>query len=203
MVDDEDFDSWYGPWARLDPEAVAGLLADLDVDWWVSGGWAVERFTAVPREHHDMDVGVFADDLAEVLACLGGTHQVWAGGGGALRPLTDPADLPDWADRLWVRERADAPWQLDMGLTRRWQDQWVYRHDPTVTMPLAEATWTSKGIRYLRPEIVLLSKARRPDAPRGKADLAAIVPWLDARARQWLADRLGSLDPQHPWLARL
>jgi hypothetical protein len=50
---------------------------------------------------------------------------------------------------------------------------------------------TIEGVRYLRPEIALLYKARL-DRPKDRADLAAAA--LDADARAWLAgtlDRLG------------
>lgn len=54
------------------------------------------------------------------------------------------------------------------------------------------------GVRYLRPEIALLYKARH-DRPKDRADLAAAA--LDAGARAWLAANLERLG-YHEW-ARL
>jgi hypothetical protein len=82
-------------------------------------------------------------------------------------------------------------------------DEWVCHRDPRVRLPLAAAVGvTADGIPYLRPEIVLLlkAKARRP---KDEADLEAFLPRLDGPARRWLADALATLHPGHTWLRRL
>jgi len=193
---------WYGPFEVLDTDEAARLLDGLDAPWWICAGWALERYTAVRRPHSDLDLGVFLDDLAAVHAHFAPTHQVWAVGNGALRPLTDPADLPEWAGQLWIRERADTPWLLDVQLTERRDGEWVFKRDPSVTFPLDDITWLSDGIRYLNPEMVLLFKAAHRK-PKDEADLDSALPWLRTEARERLAELLAKLDPEHPWLSRL
>jgi hypothetical protein len=193
---------WYGPFEVLDTGDAAALLGGLPAQWWINGGWALEKYTAVRRPHNDVDVGVFLDDLAAVHAYFAPTHQVWAVGSGALRPLTDPADLPDWAHQLWIRERADTPWLLDVQLTGRRDGEWVLPRDPSVTFPLDSVTWLSDDIRYLNPEIVLLFKAAHVGA-KDEADLDATLPWLRAEARQRLVELLTKIHPGHAWLSRL
>lgn len=63
-VPDEEFYRWYGHWASVRPSAAAEMLEGVGVHWWVVGGWAVDAFTAIAREHEDIDVGFFRADLA-------------------------------------------------------------------------------------------------------------------------------------------
>jgi hypothetical protein len=71
----------------------------------------------------------------------------------------------------------------------------VFKRDTAIRVPWPRAVQTIDGVRYLRPEIALLYKARH-NRPKDRADLAAAA--LDASARAWLAanlDRLG----HHEW----
>ncbi|GAA0605492.1 hypothetical protein GCM10010174_22820 [Kutzneria viridogrisea] len=199
---DEEFTRLYGPWEVVDPVAAAALCEGMDAPWWVAGGWAIEAYAAVQREHGDIDLGVFRRDLPTVLEHFTRTHHVWAAGSGALQPITKPEELPSWATQLWIREHAGGPWLLDLLLTEDREGDWVCRRDPTVVLPLDEATWVSGGIRYLRPEFVLLFKAKRAQ-PHDEADLSATMPWLDAAGRHRCVDLIGRVHPGHPWLDML
>ena len=64
VAEDEEFFRWYGPWEPLDPDGVAVLMAGFDRPWWIVGGWSIEAFTGVPREHEDVDLTLLACDLA-------------------------------------------------------------------------------------------------------------------------------------------
>ena len=55
-------------------------------------------------------------------------------------------------------------------------------------------------MRYLRPELVLLFKAKAA-RPKDWADLRATLPRLEPRAVSWLHGRLAETLPGHPWLA--
>src|SRR5829696_6986075 len=68
--EDRDFYRWYGPWAPLTPTEVAERLRGMDARWWIVGGWAVEAFTGIAREHEDVDVAFFREDLGRIHAHL-------------------------------------------------------------------------------------------------------------------------------------
>lgn len=198
-MEPSDVVSRYGPWAVLKPDDAASLCAGLDVPWWVCGGWAIEAYAAVRREHADIDIGVFRHDLAAVIAHFSERFHVWAAGDGALKPVTCVRDVPSWAGELWIREHATAPWLLDVKLTEDRDGKWVYQRDPSLALPLSEATWEARGIRFLRPELVILFKAAEA-SPRDEADLVATLPWLDAAGRHRCADLISRQHPDHPWL---
>jgi hypothetical protein len=68
---------------------------------------------------------------------------------------------------------------------------------------MAEAvTRTADGIAYLRPELVLLGKAKHC-RPKDEADLALVLPTLDQPARDRLRAGLVVADPNHAWLGHL
>ena len=181
------------------PDDAAALCAGMDAPWWICGGWAIEAYSAVLREHGDLDIGVFRRDLPAVVAHFAKKFHVWAAGDGAIKPISAAEQLPDWAGELWIRESPGLPWLLDIKLTDDRDGLWVYRRDSSLAMPLTEATWESRGIRYLRPELVLLFKAE--DAtPRDETDLVATLPWLDAAGRHRCADLIARRHPDHPWL---
>jgi hypothetical protein len=116
-----------------------------------------------------------------------------------------PADEqpPPEKHQVWILEEPARVWRLDMFLEPGDADVWVCRRDAAIRCPRSAMIGTSaSGIPYLRPEGVLLykAKARRP---KDEADFAATVPLMDAAARRWLSDALVRVHPAHPWLAAL
>ena len=61
--EDAEFYRWYGAWQPLDPPGVAALMAGFDRPWWLVGGWSIEAFTGVAREHEDVDLSILACDV--------------------------------------------------------------------------------------------------------------------------------------------
>jgi len=93
-----------------------------------------------------------------------------------------------------MRRDAQHPWRLDLQLDPSDQE-WAFKRDPAIRVPWPRATQTIDGVRYLRPEIALLYKARH-SRPKDRADLAAAA--IDADARAWLAANLERLG-HHEW----
>lgn len=209
-LDDAEFERLYGPWARHGPADVAALLDGYPGLWWVGGGWAIEAFTGVARPHHDVDPEVPREQLPMLRAHLAGRLDVWTASSGALCPLL-PDDRPDASPdellptgcgQLWLRPGATEPWDFDLLLSASTATEWVCKRDERVRMPIDQALWTTGGVRYLRPELQLLLKARHV-RPQDQADLEATLPLLDDERRTWLADALATVHPGHRWLDAL
>lgn len=186
-----------------------------DGSWAVSGGWALALHLGAPeRYHEDIDLEIdSARKLAvqEYLLAEGWRlDQLVEGGRYAPWPLGEP--LGNASQQVHARHGSEF---IEITFAERGPDAWVYQGRPTVTLLLSAAIKraalpSGTAVPYLAPELVLLLKSRlrgsQADAkPREKdtADLARILPTLDAAAREWLAAALRLVHGEHPWLGSL
>ena len=89
VADDDKFFRRYGPWEAMDPPALADFMAGFTRPWWIVGGWSIEAFTGVRREHEDVDLTLLACDLDAFRAHVGDAWHLWSNHGGTLRPFDD------------------------------------------------------------------------------------------------------------------
>lgn len=193
----------YGPWR---PHSVADVVALLDGyggSWWIAGGWAIEAFSGVRRQHGDIDVGVPRRESRLLREHVIGRLDVWAAEKGALRPLLSFDDpLSTTCNNLWLRRSGADPWEYDVTLTDVADSRWVYRRDTRVELPWADVLWQRDGVDYLCPEVQLLYKA--PGLrPQDQLDFDASLPSLSASNRRWLRFALTTAHPGHPWISAL
>jgi hypothetical protein len=202
-AEDVDFLRWYGPWAPLTPAEVAAVFADLDVRWWIVGGWAIEAFTGVPREHEDIDVGFLRADLPKVIAHLSPELCIWTNLSGMIRPLRKPEDLIEGSRQLWVRRDGVSPWLMDLAMTPHDGDTWIAPRDERIRRPLRDATFrAADGIHYLRPELALFMKAMLA-RPKDDRDLGVVLRTLEPDPRAWLRETIELVHPGNRWLTEL
>jgi hypothetical protein len=190
-------------WDAWHPVEVARLLTGVAAPWWVAGGWALDLWRGEQtRSHHDLEICVPRTEWQEVRERLAG-HDLWYVDNGTMRWLGPAAPVPDEARQVWVRDRATCAWRLDVMVDPGNRDLWICHRDPRLSRPLADAVSTSAGgIPFLRPEIVLLLKAKYL-RPKDELDFAATVPLLDAAARSWLVDALTLMHLGHTWLEQV
>jgi len=208
--DKSELDRAYGPWRGNTPRDAAALFADYPGTWWIAGGWALEAFTGVRREHEDIDPSALSCELPLLRRHLAGVLDLWCAFSGALKPLLPDEDpdgaaddvLPEGCGQLWTRRSGSDPWEYDVLLAPGTPEEWIYKRDPSVRMPMADALWERAGVRYVQPEIQLLYKAKGL-RPKDQADFDVTLPFLDRPRRAWLRESLSRTIPGHPWLARL
>ncbi len=198
----ENFQALYGAWRPMAPRQVGELFAGCGFPWWIGGGWAVEAAGGRRRLHEDTDVVVLRRDVAQIRGCLGGYH-VWQADSGSLKPLTRDGILGEEVSQLWLRRDAYSPWELDLLLTATDGDDWLYKRNNSVRRPLLDIGFTgADGLPYLKPEIVLLFKAKlRRD--KDEADFDTLLPQLSSASRAFLSSALQTTLPAHRWLTRL
>lgn len=169
--------------------------------WWIVGGWALEMFTGVRRDHEDLDVSIAATDAEELrqfLSARGWT--TWNMDSGWLRPFDHRFGEIRPTSNIWVRADAQSPWVLDVPLTPFRNGQWINKKAPQQSMALEEATWVGPdGLRYLNPEIVLFMKAAQT-RPKDVLDAERTLSLLDSRQRGWLRESVAQADSRHPWV---
>ena len=145
-MDDEEFLRWYGPWSPRDVGGVETLLDGFEAPWWVVGGYAIERFTGVARRHDDIDIAVLRPDAPQLLRFLAPTSTPGRDSSGSLTPMLGGRDeLPLDAGQIWIRRGALSPWEVDFVVGEERDGSSVWRHNPAVTMTVAELTWIDEA----------------------------------------------------------
>jgi hypothetical protein len=202
IAEDEELFRRYGAWSPLDPPGLAELMSGFERPWWVVGGWAIEALTGAPREHEDIDLSILACDIPALRKHVGDRWHLWSNDGGTLRPLNDRfPDVLNVESQIWCRASAQDPWVLDLPITPDRDGLWTNKRLPDHVVPVEEATWVAEGgIRYLRPEIVLLYKAVL-QRPKDDRDLGRTWPLLGEAQREWLRSAVRHLYPEHRWLS--
>lgn len=175
----------------------AGLT---DIPWYVAGGWAVDlHIGRITREHEDLEVAIPRACFGAWRAALS-AYRLYDVGVGRVREL-GPAAVPDPANhQVWLRD-GDV-WRMDTFLESGDARTWVCHRDARIRVPFDDAvTHNPEGLPYLRPQFVLMGKAKHR-RPKDEADLVTLLPTLDLAARRWLAAALSTVHPGHPWIFR-
>lgn len=210
-LDRTELERLYGRWEPHTPDDVARLFDGYPGTWWVAGGWAIQAFTGVEREHEDTDASVLRVELPLLRKQLARKQlDVWSAASGALCPLLPDEEIDATADdvlppgcgQVWTRRAATEPWEYDVLLAPGTADEWVYKRDTSIRMPMSEALWVREEIPYLQPQIQLLYKAKGM-RKKDQLDFDNTMPHLDESRRTWLGAVLAQTLPEHPWIARL
>ncbi len=199
----QEFDRWYGGWDPLDPVTIVDFMAGFDRPWWIIGGWSIEVFTGVARDHEDMDISILSSDVQAFREFLGDRWTPWNVDEGWFRPFDDRfADVrPD--SQVWVRRDARSPWVLDVPFTPDSDGRWTNKRHLAHTEDLDDVTWVAPdGLRYARPEVTLMFKAAQVRA-KDRRDAEVAIPLLHADARRWLRDTVARYAPEHEWVRTL
>lgn len=194
----------YGDWDPLTPAKLAEAMNGFPEPWWLVGGHAIEAFTGVQRFHEDIDLVVFSHSVPALRAQLGSTYHLWGNDGGTFRLIDDerPEPLAPLA-QIWMREDARSPWRVDCILNPSQDGRWQSRRDESFVADLEDVTWVAgDGIRYLRPEVALLFKAKQ-HRRKDEVDLGNAWPLMTDEQWTWLRERVRALHPDHPWQERL
>ena len=194
-------------WDAWHPREAARVLAAVEAPWCVAAGWAIDLFLGEKRrEHEDLEIAVPRGRFGEVAAALAeyelfvpahvdGRDLVW--------PLQDAGERLDTHHQTWVREPATGLWRIDVFREPHDGDTWICRRDETIRIPYDEVIEHAAGIPFLRPEIVLLFKAKHSHQSKNETDFADTVPRLGSARRGWLGDALARVHPGHAWLPSL
>lgn len=86
MADEAELIRLYGGWRRHQPADAAELMADYPGLWWVAGGWAIQAFTGVAREHADLDLSAPRPDADRLHEHLSRAFDVWLADDGRCGP---------------------------------------------------------------------------------------------------------------------
>ncbi|WP_062387645.1 hypothetical protein [Demequina iriomotensis] len=186
------------PWAALDADAVAELLAPGGARWWLSGGAALDRWLGAPvRVRENIDVSTLPGDLDALLDALPATCSAWVPDGDGVMPIAQAEDDADLQPVL-IRDDATGAWVLRVNVEDGAPRAWVYRRDARLQLPWERAVLDIGGIPTGAPEVQLVWKCFSP-RPEDDADKDAVLPRLSEEARAWWERALLTVHPHSSW----
>jgi len=176
------------------PKDAQKLLSTWQQQWWVGGGNAIDLYLdKQTREHDDLDIVILRRDSDSIRELLNG-WDLWIGlGEGKLedQALNIFDKITQDQAVLWCRPSSKDEWAFELLFTPSDGEYWIFKRDDRIRLPIESIGLVSqKGIPYLRPEIVLLFKAKSPQG-KNQADFDVVRPSLDLDARLWLKYALG------------
>lgn len=192
-------EAWSGAWT---PGEVAEKLAGVQAPWCVVGGWAIDLYLGYKtRPHGDLEIAISRSDFPEVRAWLS-AYEFHAVHDGEVRRLSEDEQLPTETNQAWALDPGVRLWRVDVMQEPGDRNTWIFRRDERITAPRSVMVTSEGGIPVLRPEGVLLYKAKAC-RPKDQADFATCLPHLSTDARAWLSEALEVVYPGHPWLRAL
>jgi hypothetical protein len=190
-------------WKPWEPKEAAARLADIGAPWCVAGGWALDLWRGKQtRPHSDLEIAILRHEFEHFRARLG-DFKLFAVGSGDISPLAPDAYVAAEKHQVWVLDDIARAWRMDIFLEVGDRDTWVFRRNAAIRRSRSRMiAVTADGVPYLRPEGVLLYKAKATRA-KDAADFEVCAPLLEPEARAWLCEALARAHPGHPWIGRL
>lgn len=182
---------------------IQSLMRDFESDWFIAGGWAIDLYLEKKTRHHeDIEIAVFRQDQIALQNYLDGWILKKAVNG----------ELSEWkqGERLELpiheihcfKQSDDKP-RFEVLLNEFNGEKWLFRRNSKVTTPLPKLSLTSNlGIKFLRPEIVLLYKSKNPRL-KDEQDFKTVVDRLNEDSKKWLKNALSICYYEHHWLENL
>lgn len=185
------------------PRKIAAVMQNFHADWFVAGGWAIDLYLGkISRPRDDIEIAIFRRNQIALQKYLNdwllqkienSVPSVWS--------RNEFLELP--VHEIHCFHETCEPQNFEVLLNERNDNEWIYRRNERVSKSLTEMySMTNSGIRFLRPEIVLLYKSKNPRA-KDERDFESVVDHLDAESKKWLANALAICDLKHDWLRKL
>lgn len=152
QLDHDEIVRIFGPWLPRRPADSVKLFEGYPGRWWIAGGWAIEAFTGIARDHGDLDPSIPRHELPLLRRHLAGRIDLWSADQDTLRVLfPQDADqtLPESCENVWARTGGADPWQYDIILMGLTADTWTFKRDQRISRPVGDIVWTKDGISYL------------------------------------------------------
>lgn len=200
-------ENWDGPdvsaWEPWTPEQVFEMLSPAESPWCVVGGWAIDLWLGrQTRDHEDIEVAIPRVDFGRVRQLFGPSYRLHAVGDGEVFALEADELVPESKHQCWVLDLPPGKWRLDLMLEPGDSDTWVCRRKLIIQEPRQRMLSHRDSIPFLRPEGVLLYKAKACRA-KDEVDFETCLPHLEPESRLWLMKSLEIAHPGHHWSRRL
>ena len=111
-------------WQPLSLRDIATLFSEFPGRWCIAGGWAIDLFLGhQTREHADVDVLVFRDDLQHLQSFLA-DWELFGASAGALTVWEVDSVLSSAMHNVWCR-RNGGPWEFQLMVIESTPTAWI------------------------------------------------------------------------------
>ncbi|OJJ16808.1 hypothetical protein BKI52_33425 [marine bacterium AO1-C] len=189
------------PYEQWQPYGVAEVSKlRKGVDWILAGGNALKLFlNKTYRQHADIDILVQRSEQRKIIQSIDQQKLFVATSPGSLTPYDTQEYYNQPIQDIWCLNAGDTAWALQIMLFDVVDNNWVYKRNPAITLPLSQIYFKKEGIKALRPEIQLLYKSKSIRS-KDQLDFEMVVPHLNKEAKSWLKDALSvCYDKVHAW----
>jgi len=181
-------------WRPFTPQEVALRLAGATFPWAVVGGWGIDLWLGEQtREHHDIEIAIPRSCFPQVPRFFPDL-TFFAVGSGEVMLLADGDVHPPEKHQTWLLDERSGEWKLDVMLEPGDAEEWIFRRDERIRRPRSEMIAHRDGIPYLRPEGILLYKAKHC-REKDLEDFRRVLPTMDDDQREWLMETIRKVHP--------
>ena len=178
------------------------LMEYFHCNWFIAGGWAIDlHIGKESRIHTDIEIAIFRKDQLKLKEYL---HD-WE-----FKKIIS-GELYPWNNNEYLNlpihelhaENKESQEKIEVLLNETNGDTWRFRRDTSISAPIKTVcNYTSEGIPYLIPEIVLLYKVKNT-REKDYEDFMTVREHLTPQQRRWLIDAIWIHKPHHEWLEYL
>ncbi|MGM7635027.1 nucleotidyltransferase domain-containing protein [Bacillus sp. Hm123] len=179
-------------------QRINSLMAGFDRTWFFVGGWAIDLFVGKEtRKHQDIEFAIFRKDQIYLKNYLKGWKYKKVIKGEFHAWGNEFLELP--IHEIHASNGLNDE-NIEILLNETKEDNWTFRRDLRISYPI-NSVWniTKTGIPYLKPEIVLLYKAKNT-REKDYQDFVAVKDYLEDDQKKWLRDALEIHEPEHSWI---
>lgn len=192
-------------WQPLSPLELKNTLINLNCQWSIAGGWAIDLFLGnQTRKHEDIDIIVKREDQFEIQKTLKNWEMWVADPPGTLRPWRKSEFIGKGLQDIWCRRSKNDPWQIQIMLFDVENGDWLFKRDESIRKNLRDVLISSKeGMTILAPEVQLLYKSKTL-REKDKADFKSALSKMSNDQKKWLKESLLKVYGQkHEWIDHL
>lgn len=183
-------------------DKVTQLMNGFQYPWFIAGGWSIDLgIGRITRKHEDMDICVFREHGAEVLAYFSDWQiEVAIPKESRLEPVRSKEDIRFPRYGIHLNKGTEF---IEVMLTDKNADEVVFRRDPEIRMDIQEFIRVdSLGRQYIAPEMQLLYKAKE-GRPKDNHDFSVALPHMTPGQKAWFIKALAKHHPGSPWIGNL
>ncbi|MEK4627540.1 hypothetical protein MKZ17_04870 [Solibacillus sp. FSL R7-0682] len=177
---------------------VTSIMTGFDKAWFIAGGWAIDLFIGEEtRKHEDIEIAIFRKNQMnlktylkewDIKKVIKGEFYHWG---------NEYLELP--IHELLATNRITGE-KIEILLNEIEGNNWVFRRDSRISYPHDLIfSYSETGIPYLKPEVVILYKAKNT-RQKDHQDFLKIKDLLNIEKRQCLRTALELHAPKHKWI---